>query len=140
MCQLSASYLLGAYWKPNNIIIFSSSKYTDPSTIIPHELYHLHFWDTLEELGYKHSSKYWDLSEVVVLFVLSEFKSNLKVDTKLHSMHKEPVKEKLYKLLSPQWKNRVSFEEFLRKSIKIVDNNPEKSLCCSKIDENCLDE
>ncbi len=122
-CHLSPSYIIGgAYWRPKTIVIFPAAKHCSPIESIPHELYHLHFWDILEEMEVKDSQKYWDLSEVVVLFVLSELKSKLKVGTELSYLHKEPLKEKLHRNLNYLWKTRKSFEDFLRKSIKIADN------------------
>lgn len=87
---------------------------------IAEELFHIHFWHCLEGFGFKLNeetfSKYWELSEAVIGFVLPEI--GLKLGP---SWWGEEIKG-LQEELVPLWENRNSFVAFLSESTELVDN------------------
>jgi hypothetical protein len=111
----------GGYSSENNSINIPSEFKSEKKVlyIISHEFFHLHYWDILKRLKIKNKS--WLLSEIVVILALKDFKlwSNLKTDFL-------PECKKLAKKIIPLWKNRISFEDFIRQSIKIVEKDTKK--------------
>jgi hypothetical protein len=110
-CYVSSSYIAGGgYQKPDMVFVFPFRKDVDSNIIIAHELFHLHFFDVVNEIGFDiDEKKLWDISEVVVVLVLSEIKiKNFVYKPMIYPQHKD-----LYKELKLLWKKRKSFGEFL---------------------------
>lgn len=90
--------------------------------LISHELFHIHFWDTTgkilntkKKLG-QNGDKFWVFSETMINYVLNEL--NIKgIPVKSEYGHDfKSLHNKIY----PLWKNRNSYEEFIREAIKVI--------------------
>ncbi len=118
LCHFSSSFICGGkYERPNIIVVFPRATHTDTLQIIPHELFHLHFWDFIERLGIEITkekmNELWDLSETID-FLLEDLKiKDLKYKSNLYSQHKS-----LYAKIKPLWKG--DFENFIKKSLEVV--------------------
>lgn len=117
LCHVSSSYICGGrYQRPNIIVFFPRTIHTNPLQTIPHELFHLHFWDFIESLGIELTNekmtKLWDLSETID-FVLEDLKiKGFKYKSNLYPQHK-----KLYTKIKPLWKG--NFKDFIKNSLKL---------------------
>lgn len=118
-CSFSAVWVGGGgYIRPNKIIICPFR--IDTNALIGHELFHLHYWDIIDNIYPKGKvpisiNKLWDLSEVVVNYPLEEIKMN-GYKERIMSQHKS-----LHSQVYPLWKNRNSYEEFIREAIERVN-------------------
>ncbi|OYT43518.1 MAG: hypothetical protein B6U88_00840 [Candidatus Aenigmarchaeota archaeon ex4484_56] len=131
-CFLSCAWAGRYFYPKNEIEIFGFLKQIDTLNTLGEELFHLHFWNILEEkfkvnVKFLNSEKYtekekklWFLSEAVVGFVLPEigfYKRSLwfipwwKSDTEI---------KRIYYNLKPLWKNRNNFMDFLERSIRVI--------------------
>jgi len=119
-CHFSASFICGGkYERPNIIVVFPRTTHTDTLQTIPHELFHLHLWDFIENLGIEITkqkmNELWDLSEIID-FLLENLKiKGFEYKSNLYPQHKE-----LCEKIKPLWKG--DFENFIKKSLKIVKN------------------
>lgn len=121
LCHFSSSFICGGkYERPNIIVVFPRATHTDPLQTILHELFHLHFWDFIENLGIEITkekmNELWDLSEIID-FLLEKLRiKGFEYKSILYPQHKE-----LYMKIKPLWKG--SFENFIKKSLEIVENS-----------------
>lgn len=116
-CHLSSSFICGGgRWFPNKIALFPRMTNFYPIMTICHELFHLHFFEYLQNKGVKITdakiNELWDLSESID-FILLE----LKIKGMKYKVKNFPQHEKLYKKLKNVWKG--DFEEFIKKALKI---------------------
>ena len=118
-CHLSSTLAGRYYLSKNRIVVFAFFKQKGLIECIIEELLHLHFWYCLKKLGVKLSketiSKYWDLSECFIDIIFPELKLGYKFSENVCTHT-----EKLHKRLLPIWKNRTSFDIFLKESLKIA--------------------
>lgn len=117
-CHLSSSFICGGrYERPNIIVVFPRAAHTNPLQTIPHELFHLHFWDFLGNMGIELSNEkmneLWDLSETIDFILEGLNIKGLKYKSNLYPQHK-----KLYEKIRPLWKG--DFENFIKESLKVA--------------------
>jgi len=124
-CHLSSTFVCcGCYDAQKGNIISVFPKLEDKYLLDTffHELVHLHFWDTLDELGVKHSIKerstakgrFWDLSEVAVNYPLQR----LKIKDYKAEFHIYPQHKKLWNKIKKYWD--LSFRDFILKSVEEI--------------------
>lgn len=105
--------------KRNIIIVFAFNHPKYINQIIAEELYHLHYWNYLEnefDLDVKKEwgkKKQWRLSEAVAMLILEE------LGFKCGGNYWDKKVNKLYWKLRPFWENKESFKDFISKSLKI---------------------
>ncbi len=106
----------GGYEQKANMIYIPSKFKSEKKALylIAHEIFHLHYWDIAKRLNLKTNS--WLLSEIIVVLALNDFR--LWKDLKLDYL---PECKELSKKIIPLWKNKTSFEDFLKQSLKIAE-------------------
>jgi len=133
-CFLSCAWAGRYFFPKNEIEIFGFLRKVDTLNTIAEELFHLHFWNILEEkfkinAEFLDKEKYtekekklWFLSEAVVGFVLPEIGFYKRSLWFIPWWKANPNIKEIYISLKPLWKNRTSFKNFLKDAIELLDN------------------
>ena len=113
ICYVSSSFIWGGYKKPNVISVFPLKN--NSVTVLVHELIHLHILDILDKLNIKlDKQKLWNLSEIVVIFIIS----NLNLEgVEKEELHYSKLIEP-YEKVKSLWKG--NFKQFIFNSIEIL--------------------
>ena len=104
---------MGGYKKPNIVVVCPLKD--NSVTVLAHELLHLHFLDILDKLDIKlDKQKLWDLSEVIVTFIISNLNIEGVEKEEIHYSHLTEIYEKV----KPLWKG--NFKQFIFDSIEVL--------------------
>ena len=103
--------------KTNSVIVpYRPNNMDEILYIVAHEIFHIYYFTICKNDLTKMDHYSWLLSEIVVVLVSNEMKSVWEKEIPFLEDTKE-----LAKKIIPLWKNRTSFEDFIRQSIKIAD-------------------
>src|SRR3989338_4118852 len=122
-CHLSSTFICGGCYdaqKGNIISVFPRLRYALGLDTLLHELAHLHFWDTIDELKIRYNKKekltaqgkVWDLSEIAVNYPLQK----IKMEGYKPGVHMYPQHETLWNKIKKYWD--LDFKNFILKSLE----------------------
>jgi len=122
-CHLSSTFICGGCYdaqKGNIVSVFPRLKHASVLDTLFHELIHLHFWDTINELKIKYNKKekltakgkIWDLSEIAVNYPLQK----IKIKEHKPEFHIYPQHKKLWNKIKKYW--NLDFKDFILKSLE----------------------
>lgn len=120
-CHLSSTFICGGcYDFPNVVSVFPRIKHASVLDTLFHELAHLHFWDTIDELKIKYNKKekltaqgkVWDLSEIAVNYPLQK----IKIKGYKPEFHIYPQHKKIWNKIKKYW--NLDFKDFILKSLE----------------------
>jgi len=120
-CHLSSTFICGGCYdaqRGNIVSIFPRLEHALDTLF--HELIHLHFWDTIDELRIEHNKKerltaqgkVWDLSEIAVNYPLQK----IKIEGYKSEFNTYPQHRKLWNKIKKYW--NLDFKNFILKSLE----------------------